>query len=64
MTGRYPCSQDEAVEFAALQLQITFGDHNPQSHHAGFFEYELRPIHVAFSDLRRILISLLSSSDL
>jgi talin len=39
VSGRYPCSQEEAIEFAALQLQITFGDHNPQTHHAGFFEY-------------------------
>lgn len=37
--GRYPCSRAEAVTFAAIQMQIVYGDHNPNVHKPGFLGY-------------------------
>ncbi len=31
ITGTYPCSEEEAVQLAALQFQVKFGKHNPAS---------------------------------
>lgn len=38
LTGRYPTSRSNVVEFAGLQLQIQFGDHKPGTHTEKFFE--------------------------
>lgn len=32
ITGTYPCSEEEAVQLAALQFQAKFGKHNPASY--------------------------------
>jgi len=34
--GDYPCTRKEAVLFAALQAQVTFGNHDPQKHVVGW----------------------------
>ncbi|XP_021951847.1 talin-1 isoform X2 [Folsomia candida] len=38
LDGTHPVTQDKACEFAGVQCQIQFGDHNPQKHRAGFLE--------------------------
>lgn len=35
----HPCSEDEAIQFAAMQCQVQLGDHNPQTHVPGTLEY-------------------------
>ena len=37
-TGIYPCNINEAVQLAATQFQINFGDHNPNIHKPGFLQ--------------------------
>jgi len=37
----YPITRNDARDFAALQLQITFGDHNPEKHKPGFADLSL-----------------------
>ena len=32
ITGTYPCSEEEAIQLAALQFQAKFGKHNPSSY--------------------------------
>lgn len=44
LDGTHPVTQDKACEFAGVQCQIQFGDHNPPKHRAGFLEYVLRLI--------------------
>jgi talin len=39
VSGLYPCTLDEAVQLAATQFQINFGDHNPSIHKPGFLKY-------------------------
>ena len=34
--GRYPCNENEATQFAALQCQVTLGNNNPQRHKPGY----------------------------
>lgn len=36
VSGSYPCSADESVQLAALQMQVEFGDHDGDKHKAGF----------------------------
>ncbi len=38
LKGSHPVTQDEAYQFAGLQCQIQFGDHNEQRHRSGFIE--------------------------
>lgn len=37
--GRYPVTRTDAKDFCALQMQIVYGDHDPNKHKPGFFEY-------------------------
>jgi len=37
IAGEYPCSVEDAVRLAALQMQVIYGDHNPSNHVSGFF---------------------------
>lgn len=32
LTGKHPCHLDEAIQFAALQLQVLYGNHEPDKH--------------------------------
>ena len=34
--GTHPCTRDEAVQFAAIQCQIQYGNHNKAKHKPGF----------------------------
>lgn len=34
--SEYPCTIEDAVRLAGLQVQIVYGDHKPGSHTAGF----------------------------
>lgn len=36
--GQYPCTEQEAVQFAAMLCQIQFGDNNPSKHKPGFLD--------------------------
>ena len=38
--GIYPCTCDEASQFAALQCQIQYGNHNETKHKSGFLVLE------------------------
>lgn len=38
INGTHPVTQDEAVQFAGIQCQIQFGDHNDGKHKSGFLE--------------------------
>ncbi|KAJ3335669.1 Talin-1 [Gonapodya sp. JEL0774] len=38
LQGKYPCTPDEAIQFAALQAQVQFGNFEPERHKAGFFK--------------------------
>ena len=38
--GTHPCTRDEAVQFAALQCQIQYGNHNEAKHKPGFLTLE------------------------
>lgn len=38
LKGAHPITQDEAIQFAGIQCQIQFGDHNEQKHKSGFLE--------------------------
>jgi len=38
LDGTHPVTQDKACEFAGVQCQIQFGDHNPQKHRPGFLD--------------------------
>jgi len=40
--SEYPCSPEEAVKLAGLQVQITYGDHKPGSHAVGFLTQNLK----------------------
>lgn len=40
MAGEYPCSSEEGLSFAALQLQIDHGDYIPNKHVLGFVQVE------------------------
>ncbi|KNC52797.1 uncharacterized protein AMSG_12193 [Thecamonas trahens ATCC 50062] len=35
LTGKYPCTQAEAIQFASLLCQVTLHDHNPAKHKPG-----------------------------
>lgn len=37
--GRLPVTRVDARDFAAFQMQIVYGDHNPAVHVLGFMEY-------------------------
>ena len=39
--GRYPVTRTDAKDFAALQMQIVYGDHDPNKHKAGFFDLKV-----------------------
>ena len=38
--GTHPCTRDEGVQFAALQCQIQYGNHNEAKHKPGFLNLE------------------------
>ncbi|WAR29544.1 TLN1-like protein, partial [Mya arenaria] len=38
LNGTHPVSQDEAIQFAGIQCQIQFGDHDEKKHKPGLFE--------------------------
>lgn len=40
LTGKYSITRTDAKDFAALQLQIVYGDHDPAKHVPGFFEVD------------------------
>ena len=46
INGIYPCTKEEAVQFAAYTCQVQFGKHNPDKHKPKFIRYEK----VAFLD--------------
>ena len=37
-SGNYPCSKTDALELAAYQMQLTYGDHDSKIHVAGFLK--------------------------
>jgi len=39
--GRYPVTRTDAKDFAALQMQIVYGDHAPNKHKPGFFDLKV-----------------------
>ena len=39
VSGKHPCPYDEACQFAALQMQVIFGNHEPDKHKKGFLRY-------------------------
>ncbi|EGD80615.1 Tln1 protein [Salpingoeca rosetta] len=41
--GEHPCTLDEAVQFAAMQVHIEHGDHNPDRHKPGYLD-DLRAV--------------------
>jgi talin len=41
LSGKHPCSEEEAAQFAALQLQIDHGNHEPDKHKSGFVKLKL-----------------------
>ncbi|GAM22112.1 hypothetical protein SAMD00019534_052870 [Acytostelium subglobosum LB1] len=38
VSGSHPCTYDEAIQFAALQCQISLGNHNTNLHKAGYLK--------------------------
>lgn len=36
VNGKYPCTPEEAAQFAGIQLQVQFGSHEPDKHKPGF----------------------------
>jgi len=36
--GKYPITRTDAKDFAAIQMQITYGDHDPNKHKPGFID--------------------------
>jgi acyl-CoA-binding protein len=40
--SEYPCSVEDAIKLAGLQVQITYGDHKPGNHVVGFLTANLR----------------------
>jgi myosin-7 len=40
--SEYPCSVEDAVKLAGLQVQIVYGDHKPGTHTVGFLSANLR----------------------
>jgi len=40
--GTYPCTADEAVKLAVLQVQAVYGDHNASNHVVGFLTQNLK----------------------
>src|SRR5690606_6234118 len=41
--GRYPVGRTDAKDFAAIQMQIVYGDHDVNKHKPGFFECAVSP---------------------
>lgn len=39
--GKYPVTRNDAKDFAAIQMQITYGDHDPSKHKPGFLDPNL-----------------------
>jgi len=37
--GTHPCTLEEAAQFAALQCQVQYGNHEPDRHKPGFLQY-------------------------
>jgi len=40
--SEYPCSVEDAIKLAGLQVQITYGDHKPGTHVVGFLSANLK----------------------
>ena len=41
VSGHHPSTSDEAVQLAALQVQVQHGNHEPDKHKPGFLSYDL-----------------------
>jgi talin len=39
VSGKHPCTIEEAGQLAALQCQTQFGNHEPDKHKPGFIRY-------------------------
>ena len=39
VSGKHPCTAEEASQFAAIQMQIQYGNHEPDKHKVGFLRY-------------------------
>lgn len=39
--SEYPCTVEDALTLAGLQVQVTYGDHNPTTHIVGFLTHNL-----------------------
>ncbi len=38
ISGKHPCTAEEASQFAAIQCQVQFGNHEPDKHKPGFIK--------------------------
>ncbi|KAI8824903.1 uncharacterized protein EV422DRAFT_576151 [Fimicolochytrium jonesii] len=38
ISGKHPCTAEEACQFAAIQMQVQYGNHEPDKHKAGFIK--------------------------
>jgi talin len=38
INGKYPVTRTDAKDFAVIQMQITYGDHDPNKHKPGFLD--------------------------
>lgn len=38
ISGKHPCTADEACQFGAIQMQVQYGNHDPDKHKMGFIK--------------------------
>ena len=38
LSGKHPCTLDEAAQLGAIQMQVDFGNHDPDKHKSGFIK--------------------------
>lgn len=43
INSNYPCTAEEAVKLAGIQMYCSYGEHNPTLHQIGFLTYDLSP---------------------
>ena len=55
--GTHPCTREEAVQFAALQCQIQYGNHNEAKHKPGFLNLDefLPEEYVKFKGIEKLI---------
>lgn len=41
MNGKYQITRNDARDFAALQMQVVYGDHDPTKHKPGWVKYSI-----------------------